>query len=412
MASKLIHLKSSVAGLVPGTDELVAGQLAINTADKKLYILGSDSVVYGFFSGGVTSVNTVLPNSSGAVTLTPANLGATTTGTALFTTASAAAARGTLGSTTVGDALFTAASTSAAQTTLGATAVGSAVFTATSTSNAQSAIGATAVGSAVFTAGSTSAAQTAIGATTVGSALFTAANAAAAAATIGAVTTSQVGAANGVAPLDSGSKIPVAYLPSSILGAVIYQGTFVPGTTTLPAAAAANQGWYYIATANGTYTPPSGTLLTFSAGDWIISNGVAGWSVVDSNEDVKSVNGKVGAVVIVAGDITSGTFAAAQTGASAGNNQVLTTNGSGAATWVTSISAAQHAASPVANAVLTTNASTVPAWVTTVPIANLPVGTAASLGIVQAGTGLSVSAGNLSVNTTVLTLDEGTYTGV
>lgn len=47
------------------------------------------------------------------------NLGSTTLGDALFTTASASAARTSLGSTVVGDALFTAATAAAARTTLG-----------------------------------------------------------------------------------------------------------------------------------------------------------------------------------------------------------------------------------------------------------------------------------------------------
>ncbi|QBX06686.1 tail protein [Burkholderia phage BcepSaruman] len=370
MAAKLIHLHNSTAGLVPSTTELVVGQIAINAADKKIFILGADNSIATFYSGAngtVTSVNGVSP-SSGNVALTPTNLGATT----------------------VGNALFTAANQSAALNTLGGTSVG---------------IG-------VFTAATTAAVQTAIGATATGSALLTAASASAALTTLGGVATSSVGAANGVAPLDSGSKIPVSYLPASIVGAVQYQGTFVPGTSTLPAAASGNQGWYYIATAAGTYSPP-GTgqpALTFSTGDWLISNGTV-WGTVESSALVSSVNGKTGTVVLGAADITTGTFAAAQLGSGAGNGDVLTTNGSGAPTWVSTLSAAQEGAGAAANSVLTTNASNVPTWVTTVPTANLPVGSAAALGLAQAGSGLSVAGGVFSVNTSVLTLDEGTYSG-
>ncbi|HDH7443101.1 TPA: hypothetical protein ACP7Q5_004966 [Escherichia coli] len=60
----------------------------------------------------------------------------------------------------------------------------------------------------------------------------------------------------------------------------------------------------------------------------------------------------------------------------------------------------------------TTNGSGAPAWVSTVPTANLPVASSSALGLAQAGTGLSVAGGVFSVNTSVLTLDEGTYTGV
>lgn len=371
MASKLIHLHSSTAGLVPGTDELVIGQIAINASDKKIFILGADSTIATFYSnvqGTVTSVNSVSPV-SGNVTLTPANLGATSVGTSVFEAANQAAALTALGGTSVGTSVFEAASTSAA--------------------------------------------QTAIGATTTGAALFTATSASAALTTLGGVPTTEVGAANGVASLDATGKVPVSQLPSSIVGGVHYQGIFTPGTTTLPAAATANQGWYYIAASAGTYTPP-GTgqpALTFSTGDWLISNGTV-WGTVESQALVSSVNGKTGAVVIVATDITSGTFAAAQLGANSGNNLVLTSNASGVPTWVATLAAGQIGGSAGNSLVLTTNSSGIPTWVSTIPTANLPTATAAALGVAQAGTGLSVSAGVFSVNTSVLTLDEGTYTGV
>jgi hypothetical protein len=370
MASKLIHLKSSTPGLVPGADELVLGQIAINSSDKRIFILGADSTIATFYSGvqgTVTSVNGVSPV-SGSVTLTPTNLGASS--------------------------------------------VGAAVFEAANQSAAISALGGTSVGTAVFEAASTGAAQTAIGATTTGAALFTATSASAALATLGGIPTTEIGAANGVASLDSSGKVPTSQLPDSIVGAVQYQGTFTPGTTTLPAAATANQGWYYIATAGGTYTPPGSgqPALTFSTGDWLISNGTV-WGTVESTALVSSVNGKVGAVVIVATDITSGTFAAAQLGANTGDNLVLTTNGSGAPTWVATLSAGQIGGSAGNSLVLTTNASGVPTWVSTIPTANLPVATTTALGLAQAGTGLSAASGVLSVNTSVLTMDEGTYSG-
>ncbi len=370
MPSKLIHLSSSTPGLIPGTDEMVVGQIAINAADKRIFIIGADSTIATFYSnvqGTVNSVNGVGP-SSGNVTLTPTNLGAST--------------------------------------------VGNAVFTAANQASALTALGATSIGTAVFEAASGAAAQTAIGATTTGAALFTATSASAALTTLGGVATSSVGTANGVASLNSSGKVPISQLPTSIVGAVQYQGTFIPGTTTLPAAATANQGWYYIATAAGTYTPPGAgqPLLTFSTGDWLISNGAV-WGTVESTALVSSVNGKVGAVVIVATDITSGTFASAQLGANSGDNLVLTTNVAGVPTWVATISAGQIGGSAGNSLVLTTNSSGVPTWVATVPTANLPVATAAALGLAEAGFGLSVAAGVFSVNTAVLTLDEGTYTG-
>jgi hypothetical protein len=115
------------------------------------------------------------------------------------------------------------------------------------------------------------------------------------------------------------STLPTANLPSSILGAVEYQGTFVPGTTTLPAAATANKGWYYVASTSGTYTPPGGTQLTFAAGDWLISNG-SEWDTVNNGGAVTSVNGQTGAVTIQAVDNNdaSGTTLISNSGSSNG----------------------------------------------------------------------------------------------
>jgi len=412
MAAVVQMKRSSTPGLIPGADELVAGQLAINTADEKLYALNSSGVVVslgGAGGGTVTSVNSVSPV-SGNVTLTPTNLGASTVGNAVFTASTAAAAVTALGGTTVGSAVFTAASTGAAQTAIGASTLGAALFTTASATAAVTSLGGTTVGAAVFTAASTAAAQTAIGASTVGATLFTETTTAAALSYLGGISTSEINVANGVAPLDSSGLVPLANIPASLIGAVDYQAPFIPGTTTLPAAATGNKGWYYIASTAGTYTPPSGTLLTFAGGDYLISNGTA-WSTISTQGAVTSVNGQTGAVVLTAASITSGTFAAAQLGASAGDNLVLTTSGAGAPTWVATISAAQVGASSGDSLILSTNGSGVSTWVATVPTANLPVATASALGLAEAGSGLSVSAGVFSVNTSALTLDEGTYTG-
>lgn len=477
MTAVVLLKRSSTPGLIPGADELVAGQLALNTHDAILYTLNSSGVVTAIAGGTseVMSVNSVTPV-SGNVTLTPANLGATTVGNAVFTATTAAAAVTALGGSTVGaavftatsaaagvtalggstvgSAVFTAASTGAAQTAigastlgaqiftaanaaavltdLGATTIGSGIFGATSTSSAQSILGAstlgaelftatsaanavtdlgaTTVGAAVFTATSAAAAQTAIGATTVGSTLFTETTTAAALTYLGGIATTQINVANGVAPLDSNGLIPLANIPASLIGAVDYQAPFIPGTTTLPAAATGNKGWYYIASTAGTYTPPSGTLLTFAGGDYLISNGTA-WSTISASGSVTSVNGQTGAVVLTAASITSGTFAAAQLGASSGDNLVLTTSGAGAPTWVATLAAGQLGASTGNNLILSTNGSGASTWVSTVPYANLPVATASALGLAEAGSGLSVTAGVFSVNTSALTLDEGTYTG-
>lgn len=119
---------------------------------------------------------------------------------------------------------------------------------------------------------------------------------------------------NGVAPLDSGGKILVANLPASILGAVTYEGTWDASTNTptLPDPTA-SKGFYFVVTTAGTQFG-----ITFTVGDWVISNGVA-WQKVDATATVTSVNGKTGALTVTSSDVnalnltTGGTVAGATT---------------------------------------------------------------------------------------------------
>jgi hypothetical protein len=113
--------------------------------------------------------------------------------------------------------------------------------------------------------------------------------------------TSEKGAASGYAPLDANEKVPAANLPDSIVGAVVYQGTWNADTDTpaLPTPAAGNNGHYYIVSDPGTYL---GT--TYAVGDWAISNGIA-WEKVDNTQDVNSVFGRQGNVVADAGDYSA-----------------------------------------------------------------------------------------------------------
>lgn len=149
--------------------------------------------------------------------VTSDTIGATTTGKALLTAASAAAARTALGATAIGSNLFLSIDAAAARTVLGASAIGSAIFTAADATAVRSqiassfgaslmtqsdaagafnvlqipafgkqlvlansadaaftALGVTATGKAIATAADVAAAQTAIGATTVGAALLVA----------------------------------------------------------------------------------------------------------------------------------------------------------------------------------------------------------------------------------------------
>jgi hypothetical protein len=120
---------------------------------------------------------------------------------------------------------------------------------------------------------------------------------------IGAVATTAVGAANGVASLDSGGKVPTAQLPESVLGAMSYQGTWNATTNSpsIPSAASGNKGYYYKVSVAGT-TSVDGT-TDWQVGDWIVSNGTS-WDKIDNSELVTSVFGRTGAITAQTGDYT------------------------------------------------------------------------------------------------------------
>ena len=105
--------------------------------------------------------------------------------------------------------------------------------------------------------------------------------------------TSEKGQASGYAPLDGNNKVPAVHLPDSLVGAVVYQGTWNASTNipTLPTPGVSNQGHYYIVSASGVYSG-----ITYAIGDWAISNGTE-WQKVDNTQDVNSVFGRQGNVV-------------------------------------------------------------------------------------------------------------------
>ena len=136
------------------------------------------------------------------------------------------------------------------------------------------------------------------------------------------------GKANGVASLDENSKIISSQLPDYLLGQVMYGGNAseVATTTTISPSDSLKtkknitttsisiknsetstdpntygykdmEGVYFICQKKGTFAETS-----FEKGDWIISTG-AKWEKIDNTDAVKSVNGKMGAVVLSAADV-------------------------------------------------------------------------------------------------------------
>lgn len=102
-----------------------------------------------------------------------------------------------------------------------------------------------------------------------------------------------------------GGKVPTNQLPSAILGALSYQGTWNASSNSpaIPVASDSNKGWYYVVNVAGA-TPVSG-VSDWEIGDWLVSNGTS-WGKVDNSDKVSSVAGKTGAVTLSKTDVGLG----------------------------------------------------------------------------------------------------------
>jgi microcystin-dependent protein len=117
-----------------------------------------------------------------------------------------------------------------------------------------------------------------------------------------AIQSTEKGAANGVAPLGSDSKISTTYLPAAVLGAANYQGVWNASTNTPTlTSSSGTKGFYYVVDVAGS-TNLNG-ITDWKLGDWAIYNGTA-WEKVDNTDAVISVNSQIGAVVLDADDIS------------------------------------------------------------------------------------------------------------
>lgn len=98
---------------------------------------------------------------------------------------------------------------------------------------------------------------------------------------------SEKGAASGYCPLDGSSKVPVANLPDTVVGAVDYKGAWNANTNSpdLPAATP-DKGDYYVVSADGSTS--LGGITDWKIGDWAIYNGSA-WEKVDNSDAAASL---------------------------------------------------------------------------------------------------------------------------
>ena len=133
------------------------------------------------------------------------------------------------------------------------------------------------------------------------------------------VATATKGVANGVASLDGSGTVPISQLPSAVLGALSYQGTWNASTNTpILTSSVGTKGYYYVVSVAGS-TNLNG-ITDWLVGDWAVFNGSV-WQKVDNTDAVTSVNGYTGTVVLNYTDV--GAFPATSTTGS--GNVVLAT---------------------------------------------------------------------------------------
>jgi sugar lactone lactonase YvrE len=107
----------------------------------------------------------------------------------------------------------------------------------------------------------------------------------------------------GVATLDAGGKVPTSQIPMQ--GDLNYQGTWNASTNTPTlVSSTGTKGYYYVVDVAGT-TNLDG-ITDWQIGDWAIYNGTV-WQKVDNTDQVTSVNGQTGAVVLTTTNVAEGT---------------------------------------------------------------------------------------------------------
>lgn len=118
----------------------------------------------------------------------------------------------------------------------------------------------------------------------------------------GKIDESREGAANGIATLDAGGKVPVSQLPSALME---YKGAWNASTNSPTLAdGTGDNGDVYRASAAGTQDLGSGP-QTYAVGDFVIYNGTI-WQKSPGADAVLSVNGATGVVTLDSDDISEG----------------------------------------------------------------------------------------------------------
>jgi hypothetical protein len=118
---------------------------------------------------------------------------------------------------------------------------------------------------------------------------------------LGTAAVLNAGVALGVATLDAGGTVPLSQIPASIQGGVSYQGAWNASTNTPTlVSSVGSKGYYYVVSVAGN-TNLNG-VTDWLVGDWAIYNGTA-WEKIDNTDQVASVNGYTGVVVLSNTDV-------------------------------------------------------------------------------------------------------------
>jgi hypothetical protein len=123
----------------------------------------------------------------------------------------------------------------------------------------------------------------------------------------GAQQASQKGQANGYASLDSGGKVPIAQLPSSLFE---YKGVYNASTNTPTLVdGTGDAGDVYRVTVAGSQNLGSGS-IAFAVGDYAIYNTAGVWEKSDTTDAVSTVAGRTGDISLTVADVGGNTSTA------------------------------------------------------------------------------------------------------
>ncbi|MGJ1431572.1 hypothetical protein ACR79M_08345 [Sphingobacterium spiritivorum] len=136
------------------------------------------------------------------------------------------------------------------------------------------------------------------------------------------ISNSEKGVSNGVATLDGGGKVPANQLPNSVM---TVEGPWNAATNTPTLSnGTGNAGMVYEVTTAGTVNLGDGN-ITFKVGDWAVYGADGKWYKSINSNEVTSVNGKTGSVIIAPGDldVSNGLFIVGNSSGKGGTRKIL-----------------------------------------------------------------------------------------